>query len=97
MIIAFIGVAYIIISAIMFAYEIKHAPLVDEKEPFLRGDYDPKKDPTMHTVEYDHAEKFCKFCKYYDGVAMCLHEDNLGQITHDLVMCCKNNSYFNTK
>jgi len=28
-------------------YEAKHAILVDEKEPFLHDDYDPKKDKTL--------------------------------------------------
>ena len=28
-------------------YEAKHAILVDEKEPFLHGDYDPMKDSTL--------------------------------------------------
>jgi len=31
----------------IFLYEIKHAPIVDEKEPFLWDDYDEKKDKTL--------------------------------------------------
>lgn len=88
---------WLIAVGILFAREIKKAPLVDERAPFLRGDYDPKNDPSIHTVEFDHAEKFCSHCKYYDGVAMCLNDNNFGQITHDLVLCCKNNSYFEVK
>lgn len=41
----FIIVYFLIIVFVFFAvlHAIKHAKEVDPKEPFLRGDYDPKK------------------------------------------------------
>lgn len=35
----------------VFIYEAKHAELVNDDEPFLYGDYDPKKDPTLQKEE----------------------------------------------
>jgi len=43
----YIVVAMGIIGLIAFAVEIKNAPTIDDNEPFLNGDYDPKKDPTL--------------------------------------------------
>lgn len=40
----FIGIA--VVSIILFINEAKNAPIVDDKEPFLYGDYDAKKDVT---------------------------------------------------
>jgi len=37
--------AIIFLGCILFLIEIKKAQLVDNKEPFLWGDYDPDKDP----------------------------------------------------
>lgn len=34
-----------VLGLIVFFMEIKKAPIIDDKEPFLRGDYDPNKDP----------------------------------------------------
>lgn len=39
--------AVMVIGMAFFFREIKNAPTIDDKEPFLRGDYDPKKDPTL--------------------------------------------------
>jgi hypothetical protein len=36
-----------IIGMIFFLYEIRNAEIVDEKEPFLYGDYDHRKDPIL--------------------------------------------------
>ena len=43
--ILFIIAAIIMVSVILFLFETNNAITVDEKEPFLRGDYDPDKDP----------------------------------------------------
>ena len=86
-----LGIIFII-STVLFISEIKKAPLLDDKEPFLEGDYNPKKDPTLFI--YDYAEKFCKHCKFYDGTAMCLHEDNIGVVGLSLIDSCKKESMF---
>jgi hypothetical protein len=86
-----LGIIFII-SAVLFISEIKKAPLLDDKEPFLEGDYNPKKDPTLFV--YDYAETFCKNCKFYDGTAMCLHEDNIGVVDMNLIDSCKKESMF---
>ena len=39
-VLAFIGLC-------VFIHEIKHAKIVDPNEPFIYGDYDPKKDQTL--------------------------------------------------
>lgn len=46
----FIIVYFLIIVFVFFAvlHAIKHAKEVDPKEPFLRGDYDPSKDPSKN-------------------------------------------------
>lgn len=40
-------VIMVIVGWILFYKAIKEAHMVDPKEPFLTGDYDPKKDPTL--------------------------------------------------
>jgi hypothetical protein len=86
-----LGIIFII-STVLFISEIKKAPLLDDKEPFLEGDYDPKEDSTL--AIYDYAETFCKNCKFYDGTAMCLHEDNIGVVDINLIEVCKKASMF---
>lgn len=86
-----LGIIFII-STVLFISEIKKAPLLDDKEPFLEDDYNPKKDPTLFI--YDYVEKFCKHCKFYDGTAMCLHEDNIGVVGLSLIDSCKKESMF---
>ena len=45
------------IGAAVAVYEAKRAVIVDDKEPFLLGDYDPKKDPTLKfSVDVDKVE-----------------------------------------
>ena len=46
-IVLYILAAMAVLGLIIFIYEIKHATLIDDNEPFLYGDYDPKKDPTL--------------------------------------------------
>lgn len=93
--------AFLCISAYIFYTEAKHAPLVDEKEPFLHGDYGPKKDPTkkfkLEDEELHYAETFCEHCKFFDGTAMCLNEDNLGELSINLIKHCKAKSLFEAK
>ena len=87
----FLGIMFII-STVLFIFEVKKAPLIDDKEPFLKGDYNPKEDPTLFA--HDYAEKFCKHCKFYDAVAMCLHESNVGVVGVNLIENCKKASMF---
>lgn len=37
----------VILGLIVFIHGIKNAKEVDKNEPFLKGDYDPSKDPTV--------------------------------------------------
>lgn len=92
MIILYFLAILFIISLVLFIIEIKKAPLIDDKEPFLNGDYGPKEDPTL--AIYDYAETFCKNCKFYDGTAMCLHENNIGVVDINLIEICKKGSMF---
>jgi hypothetical protein len=43
----YILLGFLALSAILFIVEVKNAPLIDDKEPFLHDDYDPAKDPTL--------------------------------------------------
>lgn len=40
-------VIMVIVGWILFYKAIKEAPMIGPKEPFLTGDYDPKKGPTL--------------------------------------------------
>lgn len=50
-ILLFIVLAFGLVALAVLAYEIPRAKEVDPKEPFLYGDYDPKKDPTLESLE----------------------------------------------
>jgi len=40
-------IAFFAIVSLIVIYEARHAITVDPKLPFLHGDYDPQKDPTL--------------------------------------------------
>ena len=75
-----------LISAIIFFYEVKHAPLIED------DDYMPKEE---EVVKY--CETFCQHCKFFDGTATCLHEDIFGVLNNHLVDLCKKDSFFEAK
>jgi uridylate kinase len=99
MIILGIVVVFFIIVMVLFAKEVKNAPTINDKAPFLWDGYDPKNDPTSAFFEEElhHTDTFCKNCKFYDGTAMCLHENNFGEININLINYCKKNSIFEAK
>ena len=78
-----------VVSMILFIREIKKAPLVPETEPFLRGDYVPSGEE-----HFKHVNAFCKNCKFFDGTAMCLHENHFGLIDEHKAKICKEDSLF---
>lgn len=45
MVVLIIIACVVTVGAVFFVKEIKNAPIVDDKEPFLNGDYDPDKGP----------------------------------------------------
>jgi hypothetical protein len=102
-----IAVVFVIFVVSVFYHEVKNAPTIDEREPFLWDDYDPKKDPTMQNdsstkTEWDEelthfAETFCNNCKYFDGTAMCLTDSNFGELSINLIKHCKDRSLFEAK
>lgn len=49
----YIFLALIIASLIVFVHGIKHAEKIDPKEPFIHGDYDPKKDPNNKVIVHE--------------------------------------------
>ena len=79
----------IVVSMILFIREIKKAPLIPDSEPFLNGDYIPNEEE--HSK---HCGVFCKNCKFFDGTAMCLHENHFGLIDEHKTKICKENSLF---
>ena len=47
MFILYIIVALIVLGIVLMYVEFRNAPMIDDKEPFLYGDYDPSKDPNI--------------------------------------------------
>lgn len=82
-----------VVSTAIFIGEARHAPLIDDKAPFLWDDFDPKK-KEVSEEEYHYMETFCQHCKFYDGTAMCLYGDNLGELGKHVVEYCKKKSFF---
>ena len=99
MILLGIVVVFFIVVMVLFAKEVINAPTISDKVPFLWDDYDPKNDPTSAFFEEElhYTETFCKNCKFYDGTAMCLHENNFGELNINLINYCKKNSIFEAK
>ena len=93
------GIVFVVVTIALIVKEAKNAPLIDDRAPFLWDDYDPKNDPTSAFFEEElhHTETFCKNCKFYDGTAMCLHENNFGEININLINYCKKNAIFEAK
>ena len=102
-----IATVFVIFVVCVSYHEIKNAPTIDEREPFLWDDYGPKKDPTMQNdvsmkneldEELAHfAETFCEHCKFFDGTAMCLVDSNFGELSINLIKHCKDKSLFEAK
>ena len=85
-------IAWLVISLTLLVYEIKKAPVVDEKLPFLNGDYDMYNDPTKN-----HKEALCKNClKNIDGI-YCNNGKHLKKIGDDMVAECIKEQYFEPK
>ena len=101
MIILGIVVVFFIIVMVVFAKEVKNAPTINDKAPFLWDDYGPKKDPTnkpkLEDEELRYAKIFCKNCNFFDGTAICLSEKNFGDLSITLIKHCKSNSLFEAK
>ena len=93
------GIVFALITATLIVREAKNAPLIDDREPFLWDDYDPKKDPSSDLFEKElhHTDAFCKNCKFFDGTAICLHDNNFGEININLINHCKKNAIFEAK
>jgi hypothetical protein len=75
----------VVVSISLFLYEAKHAPLIDDSQPFLHDEFDDVN---------NHCEVFCKNCIFFDKIAMCLHGDNLGQIDFHTIHKCNKESLF---
>ena len=80
------------LSLILLIIEIKKAPLVDDKRPFLHDDYDPEKDPTAKYVSV-----FCNNClKNLDGI-YCNNGVHLRKIGDEMIEECEKEKYFEPK
>jgi hypothetical protein len=72
--------------------------MINEKEPFLWDEYDSKSyEEKLEEYDNNFEKTFCQNCKLFDGVTMCLHGDNIGQITNDRILRCKRDSMFEAK
>ena len=74
----------IIIGFLIFLYEIKHSQTIPSDEPFLRGDYDPRKDPTLN-----HKKMFCDKCRYQGTNNTCKIDINPQMITDKWIKECR--------
>ena len=83
-----IFIIFALVSVFLMMYEAKHSVEVNPKEPFLRGDYDEKNDPTLK-----HQRVFCENCQFFDGTSICLAEP-MSEITDARVSHCKATSMF---
>ena len=96
-----IAAIFFTIAMALFYAEVKHAPTIDEKEPFLHDDYNPNKalllKARLEDDMFHFAETFCTNCKFYDGTAMCLHEENFGELVDNIIKHCKKESMFEAK
>ena len=86
--------AFLVIGLICFViYEMNHAIEVEPKKPFLFGDYDPSKDPTL-----EHTTNYCNNCKWLSkDNNKCRHFRVNGNITDAKVEECKMYNYFTEK
>ena len=80
-----------LIGLCMVLYEAKHAVQVNPNEPFIYGDYDYRKDPTLK-----HQRVFCENCQFFDGTNICLAEP-MSEVTDARVSHCKATSMFVAK
>ena len=82
----------ILVSVIIFGYEIKHAQLIPDDVPFLDGDYNPYLEP-----DENFKKVFCKNClKNIDGV-FCNNGKHFGKVGSDMIQECKKEHYFDPK
>ena len=75
-------------SLVLAYLEIKKAPIIDDREPFLFGDYDNM---------LEHYNKFCKNCALLDEDNKCLHRHVIQPITRDIIEKCTAESMFVAK
>ena len=80
-----------LICSIIFTYEIKHAPLIDEYESISIDDELEK------NVVGKYTDTFCAKCKFFDGTATCLHSTNFGLLENNIINMCKKESFFEPK
>ena len=88
-VLGYVAIVWLIASLILFFVEIKKAPVIDEREPFLHGDYDEKADPTEA-----YMSAFCAHCiKNIDG-KFCNNGVHLRKLGDEMVETCKKEEYF---
>ena len=87
-VILYIFVGWMLFSLTLAYIGIKEAQVVDDREPFLHGDYD------QYT---DYYNKFCENCIFLDKDGKCLHRSVIQPITRDIIDKCKKESMFEAK
>jgi hypothetical protein len=87
-IIVYAVIAWFVFSIILAYFEIKNAPIIDEKEPFLHGDYDPL---------IEHHNKYCVNCAFLDNDGKCLHRYNVRNVDTQAIENCIKESMFKAK
>ena len=85
----YIAIIWLIASIILFAVEIKKAPIIDERKPFLHGDYDEKVDPTEAYMTI-----FCAHCKKNIDGKFCNNGVHLRKLGDEMIESCKEEEYF---
>ena len=87
----YIIAAWVIVCVILVYVEVKKAPVIDERKPFLHDDYDEDLDPTKK-----YMSVFCQHCaKNLDGY--CNNGKYFRKIGDEMVEICKKEEYFEVK
>ena len=81
---------FVIIIFGLISYVINKSVEIDPKEPFLKGDYDERKDPTIK-----HLRVFCENCVFYKK-GKCEKQNNT-KINDEIINECKSSSLFVVK
>jgi hypothetical protein len=88
-VLGYVAIVWLIASLILFFVELKKAPVIDERELFLRGDYDEKADPTKTYITV-----FCTHCKKNIDDKFCNNGIHLRKLGEEMVETCKKEEYF---
>ena len=84
----YLFIAWMVICIVLVYVEVRKAPIVDDKMPFLHDDYDENKDPIEK-----YKEVFCEHC-IKNVTGFCNNGKHLSRIGEDMINMCKKEQLF---